>query len=253
MKGWRALPLVVASLALGTAVRAQEEIFQGGNRLYQEGRYEEAIEAWQRVREAGYESAAIHFNLGNAYFKLGRLGPAILEYERAGRIIPGDEDVTANLRLARSVTADDIEPLPRFWLLAAWDWWVDLLPLGVLRWATAASWLLAGTGLVVGILARGGGARRAGMIVLSASAGATFLLGLNLAVRELGLGRPEEAVVMAVEVGVKSAPTDDPNLTIFNIHEGTLVQVERLADEWAEIKLEDGRVGWVPGSVFEMI
>lgn len=253
MKGRRAIPLLVVSLATATAVTAQEEIFQDGNRLYQEGRYEEAVEAWRRVREAGYESAAIHYNLGNAYFKLGRLGPAILEYERAGRLVPGDEDVTANLRLARSVTADDIEPLPRFWLLAAWDWWVDLLPLGALRWATAASWLLAGAGLVLRILGRGMGSRRTGAIVLSASAGATLLLGLNLAVRELGLGRPQEAVVMAVEVGVKSAPTDDPNLTIFNIHEGTLVQVERQADEWAEIKLEDGRVGWVPGSVFEMI
>lgn len=246
--------LMVALMAVVSArAGAQEEIFQNGNRLYQEGRYAEAVEAWQRVREAGFTSAAIHFNLGNAYFKLGRLGPAILEYERAGRIAPGDEDVAANLRLARSVTADDIEPLPRFWLLAAWDWWVDLLPLGALGWATAGSWLLAGGGLVLLILARGPGSRRLGAVALTTAAGTTLLLGLNLAVRELGLGRPEEAVVMAVEVGVKSAPTEDPNLTIFNIHEGTVVQVERHSDAWAEIKLEDGRVGWVPASVFEAI
>lgn len=232
---------------------AQEDIFQEGSRLYQEGQYQAALEAWERIREAGYESAALHFNLGNAHFKLGHLAPAILEYERAERLAPGDQDVAANLRLARSVTADDIEPLPRFWLLAALRWFVDLLPLRVLRLVVAGAWVLTGAAVVLRILSRTRGARRLASRTAWVLGGITVLFGLNLAVRELGIGAPEEAVVMVREVGVKSAPTDDDNLTVFNIHEGTLVRVERRSEGWAEIALEDGRVGWVPGDVFETI
>ncbi|HSM59345.1 MAG TPA: tetratricopeptide repeat protein, partial [Longimicrobiales bacterium] len=186
---------------------AQEDIFREGSRLSQEGQYQAALEAWERIREAGYESAALHFNLGNVHFKLGHLGPAILEYERAERLAPGDQDVAENLRLARSVTADDIEPLPRFWLRAALRWVVDPLPLRVLRLVVAGAWVLTGAAVVLRILSRTRGARRLASRTAWVLGGITVLFGLNLAVRELGIGAPEEAVVMVREVGVKSAPT----------------------------------------------
>ena len=100
---------------------SQVEFYQEGNRLYQEGDFQAALSSYQRVIETGLESGEIYYNVGNSYFKLGDLARAILNYERARRLLPGDEDVRANLDLARSLTADEIEPRQRFWVLDAWS------------------------------------------------------------------------------------------------------------------------------------
>ena len=68
-----------------------------------------------------------------------------------------------------------------------------------------------------------------------------------------GWRQVEEAVVLQPQVDVLSAPLDDETLTIFTVHEGTKVRIDRLSEEWAEVALEDGGVGWVPVGVLETI
>ena len=236
----------------GPAV-AQVEIYQEGNRLYQEGDFEGALASYLRLVEAGFESGEVYYNIGNTYFKLSDVAQSILHYERARRLLPGDEDVQANLDLARSLTVDEIAPLPRFWLFSAVDWWVGLLPRTLLIAVVVASYLV-GTGVVLLlILKRGAPAAVWGRRIASASAVVFLLFGLNLAVREFEVGRAQEAVVLQPQVDVLSAPLDDETLTIFTVHEGTKVRIDRLSEEWAEVALEDGRVGWVPVGVLETI
>jgi len=250
----RALVLVaVALLAIVAPVRAQDELVLQGNQHYQDGDYAGAVQAYQAVLTAGFESTDLHYNLGNAYFKSGELGRAILEWERALTLRPGDPDAAANLELARSLTTDDVEPLPRFWLLSVISWWVDLLPRGPLIAAVAAAWLALTAGLAVRILAAGPAIRRGGGWLAIGGAAVSLVLGTNLAVRELGIGRPERAVILAEAVPVRSAPTDDDNVTLFEIHEGTRVRVDRRTDAWAEVVLDDGKVGWVPSEAMEDI
>ena len=75
-------------IAWSTApLQAQEAFFDEGNRLYREGDYAGAVESYERIRESGFESGALHYNLGNAWFRLGEIGPAILHYERARRVM----------------------------------------------------------------------------------------------------------------------------------------------------------------------
>ena len=244
--------VAVCGVMPGPAV-SQAEFYQEGNRLYQEGDFQGALESYQRVIEAGLESGEIYYNVGNSHFKLGDLARAILNYERAGRLLPGDEDVRANLDLARSLTVDEIEPLTRFWILNAWGWWVDLLPRSLLLMVVALAYVAGMGGVIVLVMRRGSSlARWGGRVVLGAAA-VLLVLGLNLAVRELHLGRTEEAVVMAPQVDVRSAPVDDETLTIFTVHEGTKVKVDRRAEEWVEVVLEDGKVGWVRVGVLETI
>ena len=238
--------------ALGPAL-TQVEFYQEGNRLYQEGDFEGALASYLRLVEAGFESGEVYYNIGNTYFKLGDVAPSILYYERARRLLPGDEDVQANLDLARSLTVDEIEPLPRFWLFSAVEWWVGLLPSTLLIAVVAASYLV-GTGVVLLlILKRGAQVAVWGRRIASTSGVVFFVFGLNLAVREFELGQAQEAVVLQSQVDVLSAPLDDETLTIFTVHEGTKVRIDRLSEGWAEVALEDGRVGWVPVGVLETI
>ncbi len=242
-----------ALLALPAHGHAQGEIFERGNQLYQEGDYAGAIEAYEAVLAAGYESADLHYNLGNAHFKAGSLGRAILEWEKARLRAPADPDVLANLELARSLTADEVEPLPRFWLLSLVSWWIGLLPRGALLLIVGGAWLAAAGGGALRILARGSALRRVGTWATLSGAAVLLVFGTTLVIRELGLGRPTLAVILSPETPVRSAPADDDDLTLFQVHEGTRVRVDQRTGDWAEIVLEDGKVGWVPTGVMGLV
>jgi hypothetical protein len=229
------------------------EIYERGNQLYQAGDYTAALEAYQAVRAAGFESSDLYYNLGNAYFKSGELGRSILSYERALRLAPRDPDVLANLELARSLTADEVEPLPRFWLLSALSWWVDLLPRSVLIVIVAAAYLVATGGLCVRVLSQGPAAGRVGTWLAAGGGVVVLLMGTNLFVRELGVGEPMRGIILAEEVVVQSAPAHEDDLTLFQVHEGTRVRVDQRTDTWSEVVLDDGKVGWIPSEVMEII
>jgi len=248
-----AAALLAASVTCPGVASAQGELFEQGNQLYQQEDFAGAIGAYEAVVSAGWESAALHYNLGNAYFKTGELGRAILEWERALALAPGDPDALANLELARSLTTDAVEPLPRFWLFAVASWWVNLIPRGLLRALVALAWLAAAAGIGVRILARGGAAARGGAWVAIVAGAVVVVLGFNLLVRELGIGRPDRGVILADAVPVRSAPAEQDDLTLFEIHEGTRVRIDQRAGEWAEVVLDDGKVGWVPAGVLEEI
>ena len=236
----------LATQALAPApLAAQEEIFEQGNQLYQAEDYVAAVEAYEAILAGGFESHDLHYNLGNAYFKVGDLGRSILSWERALKLEPGDEDAVANLALAAQLTVDEVEPLPRFWLLSVATWWVDLLPRSALILLVGAGWLSLAGGLTARILTLSDARRRLGAWMVITGAGLVVVLGTNLLVRELGIGHPERGVILVESVPVRSAPAGDDNLTLFEVHEGTRVRIDQSTDQWAEIVLDDGKVGWV--------
>jgi tetratricopeptide (TPR) repeat protein len=249
----RALLFAAVVVAVAQPAAAQEEIFQQGNQLYQSESWPEAISAYEAVVAAGYEGPDLYYNLGNAYFKSGELGRAILSWERAAAIRPGDPDLQANLDLAGSLTVDAVEPLPEFWLLSVWSWWLHLIPHTALVVFVVTAWLLLTGGSITRILGREEGATRWGGRAALVGAVVLVLAGSNLVVRELGLGQADRGVIMAEAVQVQSAPSEDSDLTLFEVHEGTRVRIDQRAGLWAEVVLDDGKVGWVPLAAMEVI
>ena len=253
---WFGLATVgVLLLPGGAAARDvdQESLFAEGNRLYQEGDFAAAAASYGAVVESGFESAEVYYNLGNAHFRLGETARAVLNYSRAARLDPANDDIRANLALVNQRLQDRIEPLSRFWLLSVFDWWMGLIPGGVLQALVAVCYLLLGATIVLIVIRRPSGWRAPIRRFAYCAAVATFLLGVTLLVRETGLGRAEEAVVMVGEARVLSAPSEEGGLTVFTLHEGTTVRIDRRAGEWAEIVLADGKVGWLPMQVLEVI
>ena len=231
----------------------QESLFAEGNRLYQEGDFAAAAASYGAVIEGGFESAEVYYNLGNAHFRLGETARAVLNYRRAARLDPGNDDIRANLALINQRLQDRIEPLPRFWLLTVFDWWMGLIPRGALQALVAACYLLLGTSVVLIVLRRPAGLRTPLRRFAYGAAVATVLLGATLLVGETGVGRPEEAVVMVGEARVLSAPSEEGGLTVFTLHEGTTVRIDRRAGDWVEIVLADGKVGWLPVGALEVV
>ncbi len=247
---------VLLQITVLMAVRpagAQDEIVARGNQAYQEGDYRAAIEAYEAVQDGGFNGPGLEYNLGNAYFKAGELGRAILHWERTLELAPDDADAQANLELARSLTADVVEPMPTFWLTSALSWWLRAFPRAWLTTIVAIAWAGLGASLVVRLLTDGGAVRSVSAWSMAVAAALLVVFGSTLAAREVGLADPDRAIVMAEVVAVRSAPAQDENLTLFEIHEGTHVRLDQRTGEWAEVVLDDGKVGWVPLSSLEII
>ncbi len=245
--------LLFSLLLTADAADTATSLFEEGNRRYQRGEYEAALQTYQQILDSGQASGELYYNLGNCHYKLGDLGRTILNYERALRWMPGDEDITANLELMYSQTADDITPLPVFWPLRLLDAWLHLVPRPALTVLVAALYVLSMAFLIALVLSRSlfltVWSRRAVLV----SALLLMVFGLTLASVHWQSANRLEGVILVEEVVVQSAPSDDEGLEVFTIHEGAKVRIDQQAGEWAEIVLQDGKVGWVKMGAFEVI
>ncbi len=254
MKGRRCALVVQAAVLMAVSPTvAQEPLFEEGNRHYQNGDYEGALNSYLQILDAGFESGALYYNIGNSYFKLGDLGRSILFYERALAANPRDRNALANLELAGSLTADEIVPLPGFWVLRVVDWWVHALPSRWLVVLVGMSYLVGMSALVAVVLSRNRTLELWGKRIAGIAGVLVLVFGINMFSLEFGLGEPVEAIILVDEVSVQSAPSDDQALQVFTIHEGTKARIDQQSGEWAELVLADGKVGWVKVEVLEII
>ena len=87
--------------------------FDKGNNLYQKGKYNEAIVAYESILKSGKQSAELYFNLGNCYYKLNQVAPAIFNFEKALLQNPTDTDIKNNLAFAQKTAIDEISETPK--------------------------------------------------------------------------------------------------------------------------------------------
>ncbi len=241
--------LFVSQLVFSNEV---EDLFKQGNDHYIKGEYEEAIQSYESIVNKGYINEQLFFNLGNAYFRVGKLGKAILYYEKAKKISPSDEDINHNLSFANSRIVDNIETLPKFFIF---EWWENLLALfSISGWTFAAyfSYLLILFSIGVYFFARSFKIQKlslyGGLISALFFVMVVILLIVNLS-RELNV---KYAVIIDQAVVVKFSP-DIKSGDAFVVHEGLKVKAEDSVNDWVKIKLIDGKVGWLKKESLEII
>ncbi len=229
-----------------------EVAFTRANELYLEGYYEEAIIIYEKIIYSGYHSAALYYNLGNAYYRSNKITPAILNYERARLLSPGDEDIIFNLELARMHVRDRIEELPDFFINRWWKKARDIMSADA--WASIAvstfiltllffSFFLMSASVLVKKLFFW-----LAVIVLLLSV-LSFSFGID---QRNHLRNHNTAIVFSPTVSVKSSP-DINSTDLFIIHEGTKVWVEDSIGNWRAVRLSDGNKGWLQRDAIEMI
>ncbi len=91
--------------------------------LYEKEQYKEAAAAYEAVLKNEGVAAEVYYNLGNCYYKQDEIPLAVLNYERAFLLDPGDADIRANLALARGKTIDKVVPPSEMFFVT---WWRDL-------------------------------------------------------------------------------------------------------------------------------
>ena len=129
----KTLYIVLFSLLVQVTAAASTSLKVEADSAYMKENYQEAASLYEKILEKGH-SSEIYYNLGNCYYRLEKIGPAVLNYERALLLSPGDGDIRHNLELARSKTKDKISPVGEIFIVT---WYKEVINwLNVDQWAT---------------------------------------------------------------------------------------------------------------------
>ncbi len=230
-----------------------KDLFNKATGLYNAGQFEQAREIYTTLIDSGYTNSIIYYNLGNSYYRLNKIPQAILSYERAKILDPLNDDIDFNLKLANLKIIDKFEPLPRLFFI---EWYEELL-----NFANSDTWAYISIALIWITL----------LFVfltfyfsfpfnvkksLFMTAVTTFIIGVftmfmtfRVSIKE---NMQNNAIIFVPSVYVKSSP--DNNATdLFILHEGTKVIILESINDWYEVKIQNGNVGWIQKSNFEVI
>lgn len=219
---------------------------------YAHSDYASAIQLYESLLKKG-ESPDIYYNLGNSYYKVDNLAKAILNYERALLLKPGDSNIRFNLEMAKSKTVDKVSPVNEMFFVT----WTRSLTnyMGADAWAKfgIASFILLLLSLLSYIFAKQIIIKKIGFI-------ASITLFILVVITNICATQQKEAsvnrktaIVIAPSVTIKSTPNES-GTDLFILHEGRKVEItDNSMKGWKEIRLEDGNVGWVQSNAIEII
>ena len=240
--------MLLSTVEDGRAQSAGVGLYNEANALYRASRFEEARAKYLQAAAAGSRDWRLFYNLGNAHFKVGKIGAAIVWYERALKNNPRDADIVANLRFLNRVKKDQ-EPEshgnPVWEFLAGAFSFPTLNELSVTF--SAALFLLVALGIRwVWRPDSGSTHRRLGIGLL---AGVVLACGLWLGSRALYEEDHREAVIVASQATARSGP-DERQTKVLVVHEGTKVRIDRIEGDWALVRLANGLGGWMQQELF---
>ncbi len=236
--------LMLLALPLFSMADDNTSLFEQGNAAYAKGRYQQAANDYQKIVDGGYQSVAVYFNLGNAYYRTGDIAASILYYEKAHKLAPGDEDINFNIRYANARTSDKVEPLPEFFVTRWWNSFILFFSVNTLA-LLSVLFMLGGCGLLVLYLFTGSAAVKRSSFYAGVAAMVIAIVFVFMANRQENyFAGHQQAIIFGNSVTAKNEP-DANGKPLFIVHEGTKVNVLQQTDTWMEVELPNGNAGWI--------
>ena len=243
-----ALLLLLLMLPLAASAATKEK----ADSLYAAEHYQEAAKQYEALLKQGV-SSDLYYNLGNCYYRMDDITRAVLNYERAQLLSPGDRDIRLNLQMARSKTIDKIVPESEMFFVTWYHSLVNLM--SVDGWARMAlvSLVIAIILALAYLFSDRIWLRKVGFFV-----GLLFLVVFALSnlfayQQKQALVERSGAIVIRSAATVKSTPANN-GTDLFILHEGTKVTItDNTMKEWCEIRVADGKEGWLPTKDLEVI
>ena len=229
-----------------------QSLKQKADEAYSKGKYQEAIVNYEAALKKG-KSADLYYNLGNAYYRTDNVTRAVINYERAHLLAPGDKDINHNLEVARSKTIDNIQPGEKIFFKV---WFEDIkTSMGIDTWATLSliSLVVALILFLVYLFVKQMTVRKVAFY-LSLVLVVFFIFG-NVFASQLKdfATNSSAAIIVSPTVTAKKTPTDQA-ADVCVLHEGTRVEItDNALKGWYEIRLVDGREGWITDKDVEVI
>ncbi len=226
----------------GIGAQAADNLFEQANQAYSRGEYRQAINLYQETAAEQGVSGSLLYNLANSYAAAGQVGRAVLNYERALRLAPGNSDIQANLEQVRKdagLYRDDTPLYERLADLLEADQWLML--------SGAAFLLLSILTLAVNLNKKipAGPARL--MIT-----GTLLLILITLPPALLRYQAWNDGVVTGGDVKLLISPFPEA-ASSGTIKEGRLVRPKKTHGSYVLVQDATGRKGWISEDSFERI
>ena len=246
------LLVLLIFLSFSNLFAASNPDFDNANEKYKKGEYKSAITSYDKILKSGYDAAEIYYDLGNCYYKLNDVPNSILNYERALKLAPRDEDIIFNLRLANLKVIDKIQSIDQVFFKR----WIENIS-NLYSTDSAAIWTIILLWLALIILsffiASGSPIFKriffySGITLLVLSI--VFLIVTNY--RNQTVNATNSGIIFNPSVYVKSAP-DEKSTDLFILHEGTKVKILDTVGSWKKIRLMNNNEGWIRTESLEVI
>ena len=223
-------------------------LFYRANGLYEEAHYKEAIDLYNSVLKQGLESGNLYYNLGNCYFKEGKLGLAILNYERARRLIPQDKDLEANYNYAVSLIKYKSSEASSKWFKRFIDNTSNRFSIDRITLVLFFIYIFIILAVIIAVVFK---LSRSRAVVIIALLGAVFIFFSFLFYGKI-TSLKNQAILVVESSDAKFEPLDTAT-THFTIYEGMKVHILSSKDKWYKVKRPDGKVGWIRKTDLEVI
>ncbi|MGC9152044.1 MAG: tetratricopeptide repeat protein [Microbacter sp.] len=239
-------------MLVALSLSSQELSLQKANALYSKGQYAAAAQQYEMIRQIEGNAPQLYYNLGNAYYRTGNLGKAILNYNRALLLDPNYDNARFNLRIAQLKVVDNVDVTSQFFLLQWIDDFGNLFSSN--KWAVISmvAFVLMLLSVLLYFFSTYKQRRKAGFsaaIVLFF----VFIIGFSYAEKQSHKVIDSTAgIIMDPAVTAKDAPSLNSK-DMFVLHEGTKVTISNEISGWTEIILPDGNEGFIPSTSIEKI
>jgi len=215
-----AIFLLVNTSAL-FAQASMESLVEQGNEAYNQGDYRKAIAFYEQTLSMGRHSAALYFNLGNAYYKLNDVAESVYYFEKAQQLNPKDENILVNSAFAKNMTIDSIEELPQSQIEQFKNQLYGLSSLDTWSVITVVLLLFLGSFSI------------------------TFSI-------DQENKNTHYAILFSPEIEIWSEPNQQGEF-LFTLHEGTKFQLLDDLEDWQKIRIANGSEGWIRNAVFRKL
>lgn len=243
--------IIILSLSVKAQTEEMQQLITDANSKYAESDFATAIELYSNVVEQGYEASELYYNLANSYFKNKNLAKSILYYEKAKLLAPEDKKIVHNLRFAQQFVVDEIEVIPQFFLYEFFEKIAKLFKTDT--WAVLSVSFFIFTLLTLIVMFFSKIINRKRLALLCAFIFFTFSVFTFFMANKMNNNtKGKNAGIIMSVVTIKSSP-DETSTDLFLLHEGVKIGITDNIDNWYEIKLADGRVGWLKSEYLGVI
>lgn len=221
-----------------------DKLFAEANTFYKVDNFERALDVYLAIEEQGYKSSDLYFNLGNTYYKLNKVAPAIYYYEKALKVDPTNKDAAFNLAFAKRMTIDVIEELPKTVFQKFSENVIQKLPFDT--WAliaVIASFLAS----LLFLLYHFSSSSKKKLLYFNTTILAFFVMLISVFFAYDNYDTVQKnrtAIIFSAKAEIQNAPNASSD-EVFELHEGTKVIILDELDDWKKIKIADGKIGWI--------
>ena len=247
------LSFIIYSLLFIISPASARDIKALADSAYANEDYVHAAALYRAQIDSLGESSTLYFNLGNCYYRQDSLARAILCYERARLLDPADDDIRFNLDMARTKTVDKVVPGSEMFFVTVYRTLV--LSMSIEGWAHLAvlMFLVMLIGVAVYFFAPQLRSKQVGFTVAVIALLIAVFSHIAAVNQRQHIDHRTSAVIMAPSVVIKSTPSQS-GTDLFILHEGTHVDIiDDTMREWVNIRLSDGKEGWLHRSEMEII